>query len=213
LVLPHFTGPAPTSVAIHPRVGRDAVLDDPDEDDEEEEPTYFLPRVAKHSYATLPECLDCRQWSIIAQAHENTVQLYCLPLGWNESAEDGDLEEEVTDDLPFYLTAKLVLPSSGFVREVGFYGDDGKSSLSSGNDSGSGKEGRQKLGILYQEEQLELWLTSYDSLLWQAVPFESILMDPSEVEGHCTRTVQAMPDISEEDQELLEDDIMWAQCK
>jgi hypothetical protein len=171
---------------------------------EEKEPTYFLPRVAKHSHTTLPACLDCRQWwSIIAQAHDNIVQLYCLPLGWKEPAEDGDFEEEVMDELPFY----------GFVREVVFYGDDGKSSLSSGNDSGSGKEGRQNLGIPYQEEKLELWLASYDSLLWQAVPFESILMDPSEVKEHCTRTVQAMPDISEEAQELVEDDIMWAQCK
>jgi hypothetical protein len=68
------------------------------------------------------------------------------------------------------------------------------------------QEGQQKLGILYQEENLKLWLASYD-------PFESILMDPSEVKEHCTRTVQVMPDISEEDQELLEDGIMWAQCK
>jgi hypothetical protein len=214
----------PSPVAIHTRVGREVALKEPwldeeEEGEEEEGQTYFSPRVAEHTYTILPECLDSRQWSIVAQAHGNIVQLFCLPLGWRDPMEedDDDVEDEfATDDLPFYLTTKLVLPQTGFVREVGFYSDDGKSSLSSGNDSGTGKERRQKLGMLYQDgEQLELWLASYDSLMWQAVPFESILMGPSEVEDHCTKEVQAMPEMSEEDEEVLEDDdsILLAQSK
>lgn len=213
LVLPQSTALNETSVAVHTRIGRDAMLDEPDEDEREEEPTYFLPRIAKHPYDNLPDCLDCRQWSIIAQAQKSIVQLFCLPLGWKESSEEGYLEEGEVEDIPFYLTAKLVFPSSGLIKEVGFYGDDGKSSLSSGNDSGSGKEGRQKIGILFQEEKIELWLTPYDSLLWQAVPFESIFMEASQVDQQCTKMVQAIPEISKEDEEMLDTEVLWAQSK
>jgi hypothetical protein len=218
LILPDFDDSKPAPVAIHTRVGQDASVVPVLSEGEEQEQTFFQPRVAKHSYSSLPDCSDCRQWSIIVQAHDNMVQLYCLPLGWKGATEDDWEEEDAasTDDVPFYLTSKLVLPASGFIREVGFYSNDGKSALSSGNDCGTGMEGRQKLGVLFQEESstLELWLTSYDSLLWQAVPFESILLDSSEVGEHCTRRVHAMPDNGEDDDELLEDDsVLWAQSK
>ena len=212
MILPENASLGPSSVAIHTRIGRDVFIDASEEDLEEEEPSFFSPRIAEHSLVNLPQSLNCRQWSIIAQSHGNTIQLFCLPLGWNDAGEDDNLGEESMSTVPYYLTAKLLLPD-GLVRDVGFYSDDGKSSLSSGDDSGSGKESRQKLGFLFQQEQLELWMIQYDLLLWQAVPFNSKLMDPSQVIEECTHSVRAIPDDSEEEEGMLEDDILWAQCK
>jgi hypothetical protein len=219
MVLPRFDN---ALVVVHTRVGREPMAvepwleDESDDEDEETERTFFLPRVAKHSYSFLPGCLDCRQWSILSQAHDNIIQLYSVPLGWREPNADGDdlTDYDAENDAPFYLTSKLVLPPDVSIRDIGFYSDDGKSSLSSGNDSGTGKERRQKLGILLEDsQQLELWLVKYDNVLWQAVPFESILMHPKEVAENCTFNVVAFPEGVDEDEVEAEDSVVYAQCK
>jgi hypothetical protein len=134
---------------------------------------------------------NSRQWFVFAQAHGTEIQLFCIPLGWKQScpidSDDDEEEDYGNSHFPFYLTSKLVLPAGGTVLDIQFYGDDGKSSLSSGKDSGTGMERRQKLGFLYLGCSLDLWLTSYDSLMWQPVPFrESILIAPSEIHEQCS---------------------------
>lgn len=202
---------------IHTRIGREPAIEHEgweqevdDDDDGEEDRTFFLPRVSKQSLIDLPDYFDCRQWSVIVQAHGNIIQLYCIPLGWkfpNTSQGDGSI----------YLTAKLVLPSGLVVNDLGIYSDDGKSSLSSGNDSGTGKEGRQKLGILVEDKgQLVLWLVAYENLSWQVVPFESTFIDPTQVDDDCSFNVMAYPegyDDEDEDQLDIDDSILMAQSK
>jgi hypothetical protein len=178
-----------STVAIHSRIGRD-----PGEmegfDEEEEEPSYFAPKV--HNTSSLESSLDCRQWSIVAQAgSDSCIQLVAIPLGWKDPSSidcNDDLEDEGQDCsvIPFYLTSKLILPESCRVQDLAFYSDNGKSALSSGTDSGTGKEGRQQLGVLVaKQEQLELWLMKYDQIVWQVVPFESIVLDVDAVDEYC----------------------------
>jgi hypothetical protein len=221
LVLPQYSRETPNTVAIHTRVGQDPGINTSldDDDNEDSDPSYFLPRIAPISNPQVPGSLDCRQWSVVAQAHNNAIQLFSIPLGWREPDErDDDFEDDdVEEAIPFYLTTKLILPADGVIRRVGFYSDDGKSSLSSGNDSGDGKEGRQKLSVVFQRNALELWMIPYDSLLWQAEPFESILIDPSNVDEQCSQTVLPLPQTGEddEDQEMSVDDgsNLFAQSK
>ena len=215
-------------VATHSRVGRDMkssiFLDDDDEEEEEEARTYFLPKIDDESnhYANLSSksgLENCRQWFVIAQAHGTTIQLFCLPLGWKQNNDEGDydIEDENSNknDIPFYLTSKLILPDGGQVLKIGFYGDDGKSSLSSGVDSGTGIEGRQSIGFMYQKKSqtpstTELWTTSYDSLSWQAVPFDPMLLSFSQVDSNCTKEIIS---ISLEESRDEEDGILFARCK
>ena len=169
-----------------------------DGDEDSEELTFFRPTIFENKNTvgvTKTGLEQCRQWFIVAQGHKNIIQLFCIPLGWNkygDSDEDGNGESM---DFPFYLTSKLILPQGGSISDIGFYGDDGKSSLSSGMDSGSGMEGRQKLGFLYEEHStssasLGLWMLSYDSLYWQVVPSnDSVLIGPTKVHEQCTRRV------------------------
>jgi hypothetical protein len=213
VILPRFEGSKTSPVAIHTRIGRQPMIGEfwHDEDESGEDRTFFLPRVAKHSLAYLPECLNCRQWSVIVQANKNIIQLYSIPLGWEEAGDKGDSFEEAKSDIPFYLTTKMNLPQGSVIRDIGFYSDDGKSSLSSGNDSGTGKEGRQKLGFLLESaDTIELWLLTYDNLLWQAVPSDSILLHPSEVQENCTCNVVATPEGFDED-EHADDSVLMAQ--
>mmetsp|Transcript_16990 Transcript_16990/g.46665 ORF Transcript_16990/g.46665 Transcript_16990/m.46665 type:complete len:225 (-) Transcript_16990:1450-2124(-) len=164
---------------------------------------------------------NCRQWFLIAQAHGATIQLFCLPLGWKQK-DDGtdydcyDIDDENHDDyeIPFYLTSKLALPKGGQVLQIGFYGDDGKSSLSSGIDSGTGREGRQKLGFIFQksfpESTKDLWTTTYDSILWQAVPYDPMLLHASQVDTNCSKEVLQM---SAEESRNDEEDLLFAQSR
>lgn len=193
-------------VATHSRIGRDfdtrrSVWDSDEEDDQK---TCFLPKIADGiNPADLPiSSLDkCRQWFLIAQAYGNIVQLFCLPLGWRQNVLGEDYFDEDDDDnndrnfnFSFYLTTKLVFPQEGSVRDVGFYGDDGKSSLSSGQDSGTGMEGRQKIGVIYHSSSsVELWMTSYDSCVWQAMPFDSVLVNPALIDTCCTLNIVRTP--------------------
>jgi hypothetical protein len=210
------------------RIGRDVpASSDPwgeEDSNEEAEKSYFAPRVcSKDSSPDEAETSYCRQWSIMVQVQDNKVLLFAIPLGWRDP-EDEDMEfdeEEAAEGaaIPFYLAAKMTLPPGGSIRDVGFYNDDGKSSLSSGNDSGTGKEGRQKLGILYQQQQddsskLDLWLASYDDLIWQSLPFEATLIDGSQITGFASYNLQAMEEGEENGASQTEDEsIRYAQSK
>lgn len=208
--------------AMHMRIGRDVpVSRDPWEEEEEaadeKERTYFAPKAILSSqdnnWTDAAGMAYCRQWAIVATASDDTVQLFALPLGWRDPNQPDmeDDEENAEHTFPFYLTSKMVLPPGGAILDIGFYGDDGKSSLSSGNDSGTGKERRQKLGILYkqQDSRLELWLASYDSIQWQTFPFTPNLGDKSDISASaiwCLRpkTDQLGDDACQDDEERVQ---------
>ena len=98
------------------RVGRDGALTDVDYDEEEEIPSYFQPKTPAHSLSGVPECLDCRQWAVIAHAYGSSVQMFCVPLGYNDPASNVS-KESLNDDVPFYLTAKIVLHDVIFIHD------------------------------------------------------------------------------------------------
>ena len=229
IFLPRVPDGEECKIATHSRVGRDlksTFFWDDEEDEVEEDRTYFLPKIDQKSnhYANLSHMTgleNCRQWFVIAQAQGNAIQLFCLPLGWKESkeelgSEEFDVEDDIPEmnDIPFYLTSKLILPAGGQVLQIGFYGDDGKSSLSSGIDSGTGVEGRQKIGFLYrtnsdEQSTTDLWTTSYDSLSWQAVPFDPMLLSCSRVDSNCTREILPVWSSESPDEE---DGYLLARC-
>ena len=228
IFLPHVPENEDSKIATHSRVGRDSdscVFWD-DEDEDEGERTYFLPKIGNintHYSSSLSPTSgleNCRQWFLIAQAHGTTIQLFCLPMGWKDSNkgirfEDSGLGDESCEpgDIPYYLTSKLLLPVGGNILNIGFYGDDGKSSLSSGIDSGTGVEGRQKIGFTYQRKSspyaVELWMTSYDDLSWQVVDFNTTLLNFSQIDGSCSKKL--LPFTVGEN--IEEDGILLAHCK
>jgi hypothetical protein len=99
------------------------------------------------------------------------------------------------------------------VVDMSFYGNDGKSSLSSGMDSGTGKEERQSLGLLVARElgptevSLQVWLVPYDTTTFFPVeivkdPNGAISLDlPLNTYHHESRSVhvRAMPESFDED--------------
>jgi hypothetical protein len=110
---------------------------------------------------------QCRQWALVACAVGTCVQLHALPLG-----DDVGLASCSTQ-----WTTCLQLPKSLCIQDVCFYGDDGKSSLSSSSTDSSGttgqKEGRQALGLLVSRgARLELWLLQYDDAEFRSVSLE-----------------------------------------
>lgn len=200
--LPYFKD---ASVAIHTRIGNEPSDDELFYEDELEESkeasdkTYFCPQVVGGDYSTTT---DCRQWTIISQAHDNIIQLYAIPLQSTEY-------EEIL--APFYLTTTFLFPTNTSITDTAFYSDDGKSSLSSGNDSGTGKEGRQKLGVLLRDpNRLQLWLLSYDSAQWQALRFTSTLIHPSDINRACVCQVTTFTGGAEME---VEESIIFAQSK
>jgi hypothetical protein len=195
------------------------------DDEDSEELTFFRPAIFEDQNAsefTNTGVEQCRQWFIVAQGHENIIQLFCIPLGWHKHGDtdnDDDEEDGESMEFPFYLTSKLILPQGGSISDIGFYGDDGKSSLSSGMDSGSGMEGRQKLGFLYQEPStssasLGLWMLSYDSLFWQVVPSnDSVLISPTKVHEQCTRCVVPIIQADGNENDHLGDGVLHSQSE
>ena len=197
------------SVAIQTRIGNEPSDDESFDEDELEDyeeasnTTYFCPQVVDGSYSSN---IYCRQWTIVSQAHDNIIQLYAIPLQQRT--------ESLDTFAPFYLTTTLLFPTSTSITDIAFYSDDGKSSLSSGNDSGTGKEGRQKLGILLQDtNQLQVWLISYDSAQWQALPFKSTLIHPSDINSACVCQVTALPEGADEDEMDVQESVIFAQSK
>lgn len=138
---------------------------------------------------TAPVTSDFRQWTVVAQTiDESTLQLHAFPLTWtnatNDDFDDYEIDEGLASELDW--TVRLTLPSEYSIRDIAFYGDDGKSSLSSSFDSGAGQEGRQRLGLLVSRRRLnegeaqpetpmdtvELWLVPYDDLEFTCLSLE-----------------------------------------
>lgn len=216
IFLPRTSLDKKCTIAIHSRIGRDASSlsffwndDNEDEDIDCNEDTvgrgYFLPKIkyVSNRYGNLSPSSgleNCRQWFLIAQASGDVIQLFCIPLGWkqdavcreNENSMNFNFESNSPVRIPFYLTTILnVSPTNGDVIGLQFYGDDGKSSVSSGIDSGTGVEEKQMIGFLYKPSSslpnVEIWTVDYNSLNWQVVPFDSMLLNSSECT--CMKTV------------------------
>jgi hypothetical protein len=216
-------------VAIHTRVGKDGSAEDDEYgEDEEDEEGFFSPKIsAGKSLPDIPS-FDCRQWAVIAKTSSPTetrdgyaVKLYMIPNGWKSLAVEDDnydtlgcdIEEEDGSNecgVPFYLTTEIDLPSGRRVLDMGFYGDDGRSNLSSGLDSGTGRERRQALGLLLgcgaesdsTEESIELWLLPYDNLTYQVIPAKKdskqVFLDDGKVDHHCKVAAQPLTNLEDE---------------
>lgn len=198
--------PASQTMALHMRVGADRLDYDALNNDHNEGETpksFFFPKARASELDEVVNCFHCRQWSVVATSQVNVIQLHAIPLGWKSS--DNAVQQDMALKgsgltIPFYLTAKLILPHGSRIRDIGFYSDDGKSSLSSGNDSGTGKEGHQKLGVLVEKEsQVDLWLIFYDDIQWQSLLFHGELLTASDVHEFATFEVHAMEDSMVED--------------
>ena len=128
----------------------------------------------------------CRSWAVIARTssfqkgQDNSVHLFALPLGWKtNSSIDFEINDEENFQVPFYLSCRLIMPQAYCVKEIAFYGDDGNSSLAAAaDDAGTGKEGRQAIGLLVScpvtEDDTEgfaeeLWLVKYDRSAFDCV--------------------------------------------
>lgn len=168
--------------AIHSRLGGNEDNLDPDVDG----PVgFFCPRVASGD----GPLGSCRSWSIIARAtsfrgsKDDSIHLFALPLGWKDAMSSNDVSDDDEDEehchVPYYLSSRLVLPTPYRVKEIGFYSDDGNSSLSAGTEDGStGREGRQAMGLLVscptsdgKAMAEELWLVHYDKAIYHRVSF------------------------------------------
>jgi hypothetical protein len=198
---------------------------------------FFVPIIEKESTETTSP-FNHRQWSVIAKTTQNPatgcdcVQLHAIPLSWTSQSlsddlacDDVDEDDDDDSDAPsgiagsFFLSTLLQLPPNHFVVDMSFYGNDGKSSLSSGMDSGTGKEERQSLGLLVARElgptaiSLQVWLVPYDTTTFFPVeivkdPNGAISLDvPLNAYQHESRSVhvRAMPESSDDDDEQDED--------
>ena len=219
-------------VAIHSRVGKgycskEDYLDN--DQDETDDAGLLSPRILPGKSLPGSPSYDCRHWSIIAKTSSPTdsrenysVKLYLIPHGWGNPSEDSEddeddlgfgIEENDIDGcardcgVPFYLATEIILPLSYRVLDMGFYGDDGKSSLSSGLDSGTGRERRQALGLLlsFQEESIELWLLPYDNLTFQVIPTKKdskqVFLDDGDIDNQCQLFARARTSTDDDEQE------------
>jgi hypothetical protein len=230
-------------VAIHSRVGNDSSSTEQDNgiEDEVEDEGYFRPRVvAGKSLPDIPH-FNCRQWSIIAKTssptesrESYTVKLYLIPHGWSDSLDNpqddllafGLEPDDAPQDcgVPFYLTADIILPPGSRVLDMGFYGDDGNSTLSASLDKNSGRERRQALGLLLgsknsaesSEDSIELWLVPYDHLSFQVIATKKdskqIFLDDNEIDSECQVHAKARASLDEEAEEA-EDGVVFAKSK
>ena len=171
--------------AITTRLGSNGV-DRQDVPFGEEAPDGFFAPILANGAA---EKMNFRQWSVIAKPMLDTiisqcdcVQLHAIPLSWTGSSlsDDVDEDDQVTGvAASFFLSALLQLPPNHVVVDLAFYGNDGKSSLSSGIDSGTGKEARQLLALLVarragESVSLEVWLVPYDSVVFSQVDIQNL---------------------------------------
>lgn len=114
-------------------------------------------------YCPAEDARHYRQWTLVAQGVGSEIRLNALPLHWKEAGLACKNK---------CWTATLQFPAE--VVDVQFYGDDGKSSLSSS--IGTGQEGTNSktpsLALLLQRPSglQELWLVPYQDLELQAVP-------------------------------------------
>ena len=114
---------------------------------------------------------NCKQWLVSATVVENNrVAIAAIPLSFTERSVDLEVSSGLntmgiignkgwTVSLDF---------SSESILDLGFYGDDGKSSLVPNTKE---KEGRQKLGVLLEKNgEVELSIVNYDHLAFE--PFD-----------------------------------------
>ena len=141
-----------STCAIHPRVGMEA---SPRDDEALLEGTFF-PLTTSNV-----ESFSCsRQWTALALARilrngQQGIHVILIPLGPSQS---------------FVLSRYLAIPEGFIVKEVGFYGDDGKSTLFSGEESGYGKEVRQAIGLLLENSSEQaFWLIPYDQVRFEVI--------------------------------------------
>lgn len=231
-------------VAIHTRLGRDwsplqEEYADAEKQDEEKD-GFFSPNVVEGKVPTGISHYHSRHWSIIAktsspfESRENyTVKLYLIPHSSMDPTDElddedilgygnGDESDGQGCGIPFYLTAEIILPSGRRVLDMSFYGDDGRSNLSSGIDSGTGRERRQALGLLLgdapshgsSDENMELWLLPYDSILFEAVlakkDSKQVFLDDGEIDNKCQ--VRAQP-VTSLDEAHEEEGVVFAKSK
>jgi hypothetical protein len=233
LLLESSSSTSSSPVAMTTRIGS-AGVDTEDVAFGEAEPGgFFVPVLEKNAETASALSFNYRQWSVVAKTSHDTaagcdcVQLHAIPLSWTSSSLSDDLACDDDDDDDdddhlggtngiagsFFLSALLQLPPNHFVVDLCFYGNDGKSSLSSGIDSGTGKEERQSLGLLVAREvdadpaavSLQVWMVPYDSVTFLPVeiikePNGVISLDVSLDAYHESRVeVQAMPDSYSDD--------------
>lgn len=174
--------------AVHSRIGVETF----DVDDEAKLEGSFRPLTSSGD----PMFSCCRQWTVAAlarQLHDGQqgVHLIVSPLGKD-----------------FVLSRCLLLPEDLVIKEVGFYGDDGKSTLSAGKEHGNGKEGRQALGLLVESgSELQLWLVRYDRVQFEVIPVsqEGSTLDLSHLDVGVDSFVTIFPRREEMDEEDEED--------
>jgi len=177
-------------IAITTRLGRGGIDEESPASDDGES-SFFCPTFDEED----GEANDYREWSVTAEAvsdashHSGFVQISAFPLSWTDLHHD----DEYTDDesqqhgiaSSCFWSCLLCLPDDCSVVELAFYGDDGKSSLGSVFDNGTGKEQRQALALLVARtassssdaQQLELWIVPYDDASkcrFRRVPFEHV---------------------------------------
>ena len=97
------------------------------------------------------------------------------------------------------LTAKLNLPEGHTIVAFDFFGDNGKSSLSSGNDGGTGKDGPYEIAFLCESSEMqvpELWFVPLDGIGWHVAPQD--LLQGFVVDSRCSYNVVANSSIEDE---------------
>ncbi|KAG7362821.1 anaphase-promoting complex, cyclosome, subunit 4 [Nitzschia inconspicua] len=152
-------------ISFHTRIGSD--MDSNDciidwlEQQHEVEDTFFSPQIVSWPDGLIRgDKLNCRQWVVAARWNDTTIQLYGMPLGIEEG--DGS----------FVLTSTLEIPEGHKILTLGFYGNDGKSFLSSGSDGGTGNDGPYDVAFLCQSGESTgpiLMFVPYQEVRWQAV--------------------------------------------
>lgn len=154
----------PGHVTMTTRIGKGGVDLDTIPYGEDELDGFFVPKDGQDESLTT----DFREWMVLAAALTSSadqgsmVQIHAMPLTWTlaERREANEIHGLASDKV---WSTTLQLPPRHKLMDVGFYGDDGKSTLSSGLDSGTGKERRQALGLVVESESsLELWMVPYD---------------------------------------------------
>jgi hypothetical protein len=180
--LPTWGTPITAILAMTTRLGHGGIDMEQVTFGEERPGGFFTPTALERGGLrfSLPESMNCRQWLVAAQAIDRgSIALHAFPLSWTKTAgvdfDDEDTEHGLLSDV--HWGVQMTLPSECTIRDIAFYGDDGKSSSSSSVDSGSGQEGRQHLGLLVsrrngndaselhsESSAVELWLVPYDEL-------------------------------------------------
>ena len=172
-----------------------------------------------------PRAVQVDQWTLVLKTNGTTrVDLYAFavpssiqnmenssePLWEDFDSEDEDEDDQADRTLEsFYLTTSLELPEKSEIKDIVFFGDDGKSSLYSDNSSPLSEQ-RQSLGLIVQRmDALELWVVpNYEKgLTWESRDYrikldvdnqaQTLTVTPSQ--GSTTMVEPVGPDEDEDD--------------